>query len=1602
MNNEGTRILRQQYLEADMSKVHDESKLISKLERECLNLQLKYQHLRESFDNKNSQASQEAPDFNSFFKIKNLEHQIQEKDNVIRHLKDRVANVNDRSRVPYNAIDVTALVEQNDCYRVELEKVKQHYKELYDSIKSARVHTSEKTSTMLNEIESLKAQLRSKEPCFTSDYVKPKVLAPGMYAIDVKPIPHPLKNNRGAHLNYVKHLKESVETVREIVEEARVVKPLDSSLNYACQYTKLSQELLECVIGTCPKSFNERDNKAPSTPVTRKKQVTFSDAPGTSSSNTQKHEVHQKVQQTNVHVIHSTGVNTSTEASGSKPRGNTKKNRIPPAKTENKKKVEVHPRTNKSVWTKVNRVDSSISSKRVVINSNSESVCKTCNKCLNSANHEMCVVNILSSVNATPTVKIVLNKGKQIWKPKGKLSDNSLNKTKQIWKPKGKLSDNSLNKTKQVWKATGKLFANVGYQWRSTGKKVALGKLNCGYQWRPTGKKFALGELCPLTKLSVQCGTDHPSVSGLKLFKTRFRGRNEWLLSGLAPQCLKMLEHSSSSLGLHCQKTFKQISSNLVSQMSQRRLLASLQAPFLKEKKGVRFSALYLQQKRNLLVLDHSHQQVSYFFHARSVVKWINVDQLIGKGNLLLDLQKLQKNPIFRISVDIRQNTNFVRAFTTSANVPSIYIQLFWNTLTHDVKTGVYSFQVNEHWLTLSADLLRKALNVTQTDSAHPFESPPAVQSITRYSNGIFHQKSVPRTPQQNGVVERRNRTLVEAARTMLIFSKAPMFLWAEAVATACYTQNRSLIHTRHNKTPYELVHDKKPDLTFLRVFGALCYPTNDSEDLGKFQAKADIGIFVGYAPSRKGYRIYNKRTRRLMETIHVTFDEMHQTMAPVRISSGPEPIMMTPGQLNSGLAPSHVPATTNIPPTDKDLEILFQPMFDEYFDQSTDSEPVPTATVVNAPIVSTNTSVSTTIAQDAPSTSHSLSSSQVHPPVFPQGVAAGPTIEDTSITQADLHPSVNPVAGEPSSAQSTSGDVSLTEPNQVTQPPDHLRRWTKDHPLDNIIGNPSRLVSTRKQLASDALWCCFHTELSKVEPKNFKMAVIEDCWFQAMQDEIHEFDRLEVWELVPRPIYVMVIALKWIYKVKLDEYGDVLKNKARLVAKGYRQEEGIDFEESFAPVARIEAIRIFIANAATKNMIIYQMDVKTAFLNGDLQEEVFVSQPEGFEDQENPTHVYRLKKALYGLKQAPRAWYDTLSKFLMANNFFKGAVDPTLFTRKSGKHILLVQIYVDDIIFASTDLNACNIFSKEMSSKFQMSMMGQMSFFLGLQVSQSPGGIFINQAKYALETLKKYGMDLSDPVDTPMVDRLKLDEDLMGTPVDQTRFRGMVGSLMYLTASRPDLVFAVCMCARYQAKPTKKHFEAIKRVFRYLKGTINMGLWYPKDNAMSLTAYADADHAGCQDSRRSTSGSAQFLGDRLVSWSSKKQRSTAISTTEAEYIAMSGCCAQILWMRSQLKDYGFDFNKIPLYCDNKSAIALCCNNVQHSRSKHIDIRHHFIREQVENRVVELYFVETNYQLADILTKALPRERFEFLLPRLGMKSLTPETLKRLQEGNDE
>ncbi|GJT94553.1 retrovirus-related pol polyprotein from transposon TNT 1-94 [Tanacetum coccineum] len=506
---------------------------------------------------------------------------------------------------------------------------------------------------------------------------------------------------------------------------------------------------------------------------------------------------------------------------------------------------------------------------------------------------------------------------------------------------------------------------------------------------------------------------------------------------------------------------------------------------------------------------------------------------------------------------------------------------------------------------------------------------------------------------------------------------------------------------------------------------------------------------------------------------------------------------------------------------------------------------------VAPVPAVSTSSPSSENVDQDAPSLSNSQKTPESQPPDIPNDVEEDN--HDIEVAHMGNDPYFGILIPEVPSDHSSSSDSIHTIMHPNHQISKHNSKWTKDHPLENIIGELARPVSTRLQLHKQALFCYYDAFLTAVEPKTYKDALTQSYWIEAMQEELNEFERLRVWELVPRPDKVMVITLKWIYKVKLDELRGILKNKARLVARGYRQEEGIDFEESFAPVARLEAVRIFLAFAAHMNMVVYQMDVKTAFLNGNLREEVYVSQPNGFVDKDNLNHVYKLKKALYGLKQAPRAWYDMLYSFLISQDFSKGSVDPTLFIRRDGKELLLI--------------------------------------------SQSPRGIFINLSKCTLESLKKYRFDSCDPMDTPIKEKSKLDENKEGKAIDPSHYRG----------------------------------------------TVNRGLWYPKDSSIALTLFANADHAGCQDTRRSTSGSMQFLGDRLISWSLKRQKSVAISSIEAEYIALSSCCAQILWMRSQLTDYGFGFNKISI-------------------SKNIDIRFHFIKEHVENGS---FTPETLKQLAD-------------------------------------
>jgi hypothetical protein len=399
----------------------------------------------------------------------------------------------------------------------------------------------------------------------------------------------------------------------------------------------------------------------------------------------------------------------------------------------------------------------------------------------------------------------------------------------------------------------------------------------------------------------------------------------------------------------------------------------------------------------------------------------------------------------------------------------------------------------------------------------------------------------------------------------------------------------------------------------------------------------------------------------------------------------------------------------------------------------------------------------------------------------------------------------------------------------------------------------------------------------------------------------------------------------------------------------------------------------------------LYQMDVKSAFLNEPLSKQVYVEQPPGFEDTKHPHHVYKLHKALYGLKQAPRAWYECLKDFLLKQGFEIGKADATLFTRKIKNDIFICQIYVDDIIFGSTNKTLCDEFSKVMTKRFEMSMMGELTFFLGFQIKQMKEGTFICQTKYTRDMLKKFGIVNAKPIKTPMPTNGHLDLNEEGKAVDQKVYRSMIGSLLYLCVSRPDIMLSMCMCARFQANPKECHLMAVKRILRYLVHTPHFGLWYPKGSNFNLLGYSDSDYAGCKVDRKSTSGTCQFLGRSLVSWSSKKQNSVALSTAEAEYVAAGACCAQLLWMKQTLNDYGYRFTHILLLCDNESAIKLANNPISHSRTKHIDIRHHFLRDHETKGDIDLRHVSTEKQLADIFTKPLDESRFCFLRSELNI-----------------
>ncbi|GJV36079.1 retrovirus-related pol polyprotein from transposon TNT 1-94 [Tanacetum coccineum] len=442
------------------------------------------------------------------------------------------------------------------------------------------------------------------------------------------------------------------------------------------------------------------------------------------------------------------------------------------------------------------------------------------------------------------------------------------------------------------------------------------------------------------------------------------------------------------------------------------------------------------------------------------------------------------------------------------------------------------------------------------------------------------------------------------------------------------------------------------------------------------------------------------------------------------------------------------------------------------------------------------------------------------------------------------------------------------------------------------------------------------------------------------------------------------------------DDVGEeeAIKKNTKVVNNNNEEDKSIEVDE---------IVNIKESKNHPLDQVIGNLNQRTlSFIN----EEVYVAQPPGFIDFQKPNYVYKLKKALYGLKQAPKAWYDRLKAFLIKHEYSIGMVDNTLFNKKSKSHLIIVQIYVDDIIFGSTSQNLCDDFAKIMHDEFEMSMMCELNFFLGLQIKQMEDGIIFNQSKYIKEMLKKFGLEDSKPTKTLMSTEIKLTKDDDADSVDRSKYRGTIGSLLYLTASRPDIMFSVCLCARFQENSKTTHLEAVKRIFRYIRGTSHLGLWYPKGTGIETIVYADSDHACDYVDRKSTSGVCTFMGCCLTSWFAKKQTALAISTTEAEYVFAGKACQQALWMKQALIDYGIRLDDVSIMCDNKGAIDLSKNPVQHSRTKHIEIRHHFLRDNVQKGNISIEKVASEDNIADIFTKPLKREVFNYL--RLGLRMM--------------
>ena len=771
-------------------------------------------------------------------------------------------------------------------------------------------------------------------------------------------------------------------------------------------------------------------------------------------------------------------------------------------------------------------------------------------------------------------------------------------------------------------------------------------------------------------------------------------------------------------------------------------------------------------------------------------------------------------------------------------------------TWVYILKTKDEVFEKFLEWKAMAEKSLGKEVKTLRTDGGGEYTSGKFEAYLKK--EGIRHEVTIPKTPEQNGVAERMNRTLVEMARSML--GNMPRRYWAEAVSTAAYLRNRSPTSAVPGMTPFQALFGKKPDVSNLRPFGCICYAHVPKDERKKFDPKSRKCLFLGYGDCVKGHRLYDLSRSKVIHSRDVIFNEKKLEGTEVECNKEIETSKAI------GIAPEELAET----------------------------EPV-----------------------DA-----------VEPAVV-----------------------LEPAEGEPADQR----EIAVRRSGRQRNPVDRYGEWV--------------------------------TIADVEDPKTYEEAVATDekKWRHAMEAEMQSLKKNDVWELARLPKDRKVIGCKWVYKTKVTPEGDIERYKARLVAQGCSQKYGTDYDETFCPVVRAESVRSVIALAAQKKLMLHQMDVTTAFLNGELDEEVYIKQPDGFREKGKEDLVCRLKKSLYGLKQSSRCWNTALDTFLQSRGLVQSNADPCVYSSEEGEPVV-VAIYVDDILIATETSESMKKMKNLLSKRFEVRDLGQLESFLGVKVNITPNGpISIGQPGYTKKILERFGMTDVKPVTTPVDVSQKLHPIVDGPTVYQSTYQSAVGSLLYLSNwTRPDITFAVNNVAKFMKRPSRDHWTAVKRIFRYLKGTVDYGIVYNPDSNSSLVGYSDADWAGDVNDRKSTSGYVFMLGGAPVSWRSNKQSCVALSTAEAEYIALAGAAQEAVWLRDLLSEVDNNQHQpTVIFDDSQSAMAMTRNPQYHGRAKHIDIKFHYIREQVERCVVTLKYCPTENMLADILTKGLPKEKHQ-------------------------